>query len=45
MLKTGKIEEHESGYAARLIEQGKAVPAKEEPVQEKPADGKPGKKK
>ncbi|MBR3740532.1 MAG: hypothetical protein IKN04_08735 [Clostridia bacterium] len=45
MLKTGEIVEHESGYAARLIEQGKAVPAPPEPVEEKPAKGKPTKKK
>ena len=26
ILKTGKVEEYEAGYAARLIEQGKAIP-------------------
>ena len=34
ILKTGKVEEYEAGYAARLIEQGKAVPA---PRQTKPS--------
>ena len=27
ILKTGKVEDYDSGYAVRLIEQGKAVPA------------------
>lgn len=27
ILKTGKTEEYDSSYAARLIEQGKAIPA------------------
>lgn len=31
MIKTGTIEECNSGYAVRLIEQGKAVPVKEKP--------------
>lgn len=34
MIKTGKIEEHEDGYAVRLIEQGKAVPAQGEAKKE-----------
>ncbi len=40
MLKTGEIVEHDSGYAVRLIEQGKAVPAEPEPAKAKPAKGK-----
>lgn len=27
ILKTGKAEEYDNGYAVRLIEQGKAIPA------------------
>lgn len=27
ILKTGQVEEYNAGYAVRLIEQGKAVPA------------------
>lgn len=27
ILKTGKVEEYDTGYAVRLVEQGKAVPA------------------
>ena len=27
ILKTGKVEEYDDGYAVRLIEQGKAIPA------------------
>jgi len=34
MIKTGKIEEYEDGYAVRLIEQGKAVPTQAEPKKE-----------
>lgn len=30
ILRTGKIEEFETGYAVRLVEQGKAVPAQTE---------------
>lgn len=45
MLKTGEIVERDSGYAARLIEQGKAIPADPEPAIEKPAKGKPAKNK
>ncbi|MBQ9252250.1 MAG: hypothetical protein IJ188_06420 [Clostridia bacterium] len=30
ILKTGKIEEYATGFAVRLIEQGKAVPAPQE---------------
>ncbi len=37
IIKTGKVEEYDTGYAVRLIEQGKAVPAPAE--KEKP--GKP----
>jgi hypothetical protein len=39
ILKTGKIEEYNAPYAARLIEQGKAVsaqPLKEEGAAEEP---------
>ncbi|MBR3740570.1 MAG: hypothetical protein IKN04_08930 [Clostridia bacterium] len=36
IIKTGKIEEHNSGYAVRLIEQGKAVPAEDKPEPVKP---------
>jgi len=32
MIKTGKIEEYKNEYATRLIEQGKAVPAEENPA-------------
>lgn len=35
ILKTGQIEDYDSGYAVRLIEQGKAVKADEEPAKGK----------
>lgn len=48
ILETGKTADYDASYAARLVEQGKAIPAKEkaapadkpEPA-EKPAEEKP----
>ncbi len=40
MLKSGEIVEHDPCYAARLIEQGKAVPVEPEPAKGKAAKGK-----
>lgn len=42
ILATGKTEEHNDSYGARLIEQGRAVPA---PAEKKPAAKKPQTKK
>lgn len=42
ILATGKTEEHNDGYGARLIEQGRAVPA---PAEKKTAAKKPQAKK
>ena len=38
ILKTGKVEEYETGYAVRLVEQGKAVPAPAENEPKEKAD-------
>ena len=43
ILSTGKTEEYEAGYAVRLIEQGKAVPAPEEAEAKPKAAGGKGK--
>ncbi|MBQ6960866.1 MAG: hypothetical protein IJP78_07825 [Clostridia bacterium] len=40
ILATGKIEEHNDLYAVRLMEQGKAVKAEEEPAEGKQQKGK-----
>lgn len=36
LISNGKTAEFETSYAARLIEQGKAVPVAEKPASEKP---------
>ena len=37
-IKTGEVAEVYNGFAARLIEQGKAIPAEEKPAPKKAAD-------